>query len=263
MEIIAVSQNKGGTGKTSVTTNIAGILSREYDKKILIVDTDAQSNVVLSFGHNPDKYEGKSIYEVLLGKVKVKDALVNVAYNIDVIPSTSEMNFFEFDVLTHLDQYHDVYRLLSKSIEPVIGNYDYVLIDTPPSLSLTTINAFVLADSILIPYEPEFYSAKGLMRICKAIQDISGKQNPNLEIYGVIANKVDHRTKLHREMINQARDFCKRNQITMFNTTLPKSVNISNAVAQYGMPLTLIPITKDNKWVYESYKNLIKEMLSK
>src|SRR5690606_22298175 len=179
--IIAISTNKGGVLKTSLTTNLAGVLSKT--NRILIVDTDNQGNAALSFGKNPDQFE-RTIYDVLLEGIDPKKAIYNVYENIDLLPANDDMAFFEFDVLTEVDRYPEPFALLKNALEPIQDDYDFILVDTPPNLGLTQGNVLSFAKEVLIPFQPESYSMRSLVKILKAIDDFRERHNPNLSEIG-------------------------------------------------------------------------------
>src|SRR5690625_2359757 len=215
--VIAVSANKGGVLKTSLSTNIAGVLSRdllledpskkiekdnllkelsslkksrknskkrkrikeietnieEYEnepkellrkgKKILIIDHDNQGNVALSFGINPDDYDN-TLYNVLVEDMEMKEAIVNVHENIDLVISNDDMIDFSVKVLTNIDKYPNYLTLLKEKIDSIKGEYDYVIIDTPPDLGLVISNVFTASDKILVPFQPETFSMRSLIK---------------------------------------------------------------------------------------------------
>src|SRR5690554_1313246 len=138
---VAISTNKGGVLKTSITTNIAGVMAKRK-KRVLIVDTDNQGNVLLSFGKNPDECQ-KTLYDVLVGGEDINKAIVTAYKNIDVLPSNDDMSFFEFDVL---GKKSNPFRFLGDQIREIEAEYDYILIDTPPNLGLTQANVLNCAD---------------------------------------------------------------------------------------------------------------------
>src|SRR5690625_4350920 len=155
-KVIAVMTNKGGVLKTSLTTNIAGVLA-ERGKKVLIIDSDNQGNVGVSFGLNPDEYDS-SIYNVLLENMSIKEALVKVHSNIDVVVANDDMNDFELNVLINFKEYDNLFNMLETPIEEIKGEYDYILVDTAPNLGLTNGNVLAVVDEVIIPFQPEAYS---------------------------------------------------------------------------------------------------------
>jgi chromosome partitioning protein len=255
MTVIAVRTNKGGVLKTSITINLAGALATE-GKKVLIVDTDNQGNVLLSFGLNPDDVEN-TIYDVLLGEITPEEAIVNVHDYIDVIPANDDMSFFEMDCLTNSNDYPEPFMLLKKAMARLKKQYDYIFIDSPPTLGLVQGNVLSFVDQVLIPFQPESYSMRSLVKIIKAINGIKEKQNPKLSIAGIVATLVDQRTTLHSEILQECRRFCLEQNIHMFDTVIPRSVRFASSVAYDRKPATL---TDKNNAIVASYFELLKEV---
>lgn len=257
-EIYAISMNKGGVGKTSLVTNLASILAKKYKKKVLIIDTDAQGNSSIAFGKNP--YDFKyTIYDVMMDNCDPKKAIVNLRKNIDLLPANDDMNFLEFDVLPNLDKYKRPYYLLKDSMREIEKNYDYIFIDTPPSLGFVVGNCLTYADHVIIPFVPEMYDVKGLIRVVKAIADFKRDYNASLRVSGVVGMKVETITSLHSEMLQEARRYCSQADIHMYETIIPKSIAFAKSVAYSNVPAILSSDSK-NKLV-ASYDDLAKEFL--
>lgn len=254
--IIAISTNKGGVLKTSITTNLAGIMSAE-GRRVLIVDTDNQGNCALSFGRNPDA-AAPTTYDVLIGKATAEKAIINVYRNIDMIPANDDMAFFDFDVLRE-PKYPAPFGMLRRAMEPIRTAYDVILIDTPPNLGLVTGNVLAAADRVLIPFQPESYSMRSLIKIIQAIDDFRQQHNPGLAVLGVVATLVDARTTLHSQVIQEARRFCAENGIRMFDTVIPRSVRFAAAVAYDRLPATLADAKNP---IVAAYRQLYREVFA-
>ncbi|MCP1146761.1 ParA family protein [Lysinibacillus endophyticus] len=255
-EVYAVAMNKGGVGKTSLVSNLAGAISIKEKKKILIIDTDGQGNSSIAFGLNPSEFEN-TIYDVLLGHTNVENVIVTVDDYIDIIPANEDMNFLEFDILPDIQHYDKPFTLLKRSIQGILHNYDYVFIDTPPSMGLVVGNVLTTADKVIIPFVPETFGVKGLIRIISAINDLKNRENPNLEILGVVGMMVDSRTILHSEMLQQARRFCLENELQMFETIIPRSIRFANSTAYDGKPATMTPSSNP---IVKAYFELLEEV---
>ncbi len=253
--VIAISTNKGGVLKTSITTNLAGVYALQ-GKKVLIVDTDNQGNAALSFGQNPDSFN-TTIYDVLVDDLPPQYPIQRVYKNIDLLPANDDMAFFEFDVLTKVDQYPEPFMLMTKRLDRVVSDYDIILVDTPPNLGLTQGNVLCFVDEVLIPFQPESYSMRSLVKILNAIDEFRKRYNPGLSVLGVVATLVDKRTFIHSQIIQECRAYCMNNGIRMFDTIIPKTVRFASSVAMEGLPATLTD--KNNPLVY-SYFELAKEM---
>jgi chromosome partitioning protein len=254
MPIIAVSTNKGGVLKTSITTNLAGALCK--NNKVLIIDTDNQGNVLVSFGINPDNVE-LTLYDVLVDGVDPTKAIINVHPNIDVLPANDDMSFLEFDVLSDREKYPSPFSMLKKAMESLQSKYTHILIDSPPNLGLVQGNVLSLADSVLIPFQPEGYSMRSLIKILNAIQNFKEQHNPSLDILGVVATLVDQRTTLHSEVLQQCRRYCIENDIKMFETVIPRSVRFAASVAYERKPATL---TDSKNPIVQAYFDLLQEV---
>jgi chromosome partitioning protein len=255
----AISTNKGGVLKTSLTTNIAGVLCSKY--RVLIVDTDNQGNASLSFGLNPDRME-TTLYDVLVDGVPAEKAIIKDVYKtkkgkIDILPSNDDMAFFEFDVLTDREKFKEPFSLLKRAMKEIEDQYDYILFDTPPTLGLTQGNVLSYVQKVLIPFQPENYSMRSLVKILNAINDIKMKFNKDLDVLGVVPTLVDSRTSLHSQIIQECRRYCYENGITMFETVIPKTVRFAASVAYKGLPATL---TDKNNPLVSSYFELLQEV---
>jgi chromosome partitioning protein len=254
MPIIAVSTNKGGVLKTSITTNLAGALCKRH--KVLIIDTDNQGNVLVSFGVNPDNVE-MTLYDVLVGGLDPNKAIISVHPNIDVLPANDDMSFLEFDVLSNREKYPTPFKMLETAMNSLKKRYDYIFIDSPPNLGLVQGNVLTYADSVIIPFQPEGYSMRSLIKILNAIQNFKEKHNQKLEIMGVVATLVDQRTTLHSEVLQQCRRYCTENGIRMFETVIPRSVRFAASVAYERKPATL---TDAKNPLVRAYFNLLQEV---
>lgn len=255
-KVFSVSMNKGGVGKTSLLTNLGAALSKT-GKKVLIVDTDGQGNVSVAFGLNPVTFEN-TIYDVMLGKIKLKDTIISIVDNLDIVPANDDMDFLDFDILPNLKIYDNPFRLLGKHIDEVRDQYDYILIDTPPSLTLIAGNVFSCVDHVLIPFVPEIFGVKGIIRIIKSIEGFKERENPDLKIAGVVSMMVDGRTNLHSKMLQQAKEYCQEKGINIFETVIPKSIRFANATAYDGKPAVL---TDGTNTMVSSYFNLMQEVI--
>lgn len=243
--IICINNNKGGVLKTTTVTNLAGVLASKK-KKVLIVDSDNQSNVSLSFGLNPDTLE-KSLYDVLTTDMEAEEAFVSVHEYITVLPSNRNLISFEFDVIGNIENYPEPFFLMKKKIEKYRDDFDYILIDTPPSLGLMNGNVFSFADRVIIPYAPELYSMRSLIEVVDTIRDFKSEYNPSLSILGVLRTLVNSQTNLHMDIIQETNKYAATNNIHIFDTVIPKTIQFSNAISYHNLPATLLPKNKQDK----------------
>ena len=260
-EIISVIMNKGGVGKTTLATNLSGALDIKKNAKILIVDTDGQGNAAITFRFDPSKFEN-TIYDVLMGNEHIENVIVNINENIDLVPANEDMNFFEYDILSRINNFSNhsqAFHLLKEALKPVQDKYDYIIIDSPPSMGLVTKNVLVAADSVLLPFIPEVYNVKGLIRIVSAINEVKETENKGLEILGVIGMMIDIRTNLHALFIENANVFCDTAGIPMFRTFIPRSIVFANANALDKLPA----VYRDRKnKATKAYFELMEEILN-
>lgn len=233
--ILAVSTNKGGVLKTSISVNLATIYAQ--DEKVLLIDTDNQADVAVSFGINPDQLN-YSLYDVLVNNLPARHAVINVRKNLDLLPANDELTFFDFDVLSDPEGYSNPFYILRERLEPLLAQYDKIIIDTPPHVGLMTYNVLSLADEVLIPFHPETYSMRSLIKIVEVIKNVKNLHNRKLEIAGIIATLVDKRTTLHKDILKQCQEFCAEEQIKVFKTVIPRSIIFPSSIAYDQAPGT-------------------------
>jgi chromosome partitioning protein len=255
-KIYAVAMNKGGVGKTSLVTNLAGVLSEKYpDKKILLIDTDGQGNSCMSFGKNPKLIE-ENVYDLFVGDAGVDDVKISVSENIDLVPATRDMNFVEYDILTQLNKYPKPFEVLKKQVDEIIDDYDYILLDTPPSIGLVTLNVLKIADEVIIPFMPESYSVSGLSSVIEAINDFKDKENTKLKISGVVGMMIQP-VNLHTFLTEEVSVWCKKNGVNFYDTHISRSIRFAEATADSGVPA--VWYDKNHKMV-KQYFDLAQEV---
>lgn len=247
--ILAVTTNKGGALKTSITTNLAGVLST-HGYKVLIIDLDNQGNVAVTFGINPDDVE-HTIYDVMMGTCDVQQAIMPASQNLDLMVANDDMAFIEMDVLTQKEAYPDPLNLLQKPIEEIKDQYDFILIDTPPAMGMISANVFNCANDILIPYQPEVYAFRSMVKSIKAINNFKDT-NPRLQIKAVIPVKV-RKVLTHEAFLQSGRALCDQNKIKFSQTIIPESIKYAESVGRYKLPITL---TDDNLKTINQYKQI-------
>lgn len=256
-KIIAVSSQKGGVLKTSIVTNLGALYSLQ-GKKVLLIDTDTQGNVSVSFGKNPDQLN-TSIYDILIDGIPPEYAIFKAHKNInvDILPSNEEFSFFEFDVLTNTQKYRQPFHLLRNNLKSLEGQYDYILIDTPPNLGLVQGNVLSYAHEVIIPFQPEPYAMRSLIKMLKSIHEFKEQHNPKLEILGVLGVLIDGRTSVHSEILQECRKYCDKNSIPMFETIIPRTIRYANSIAYRKLPAVL---TERNKEYVQQYYDLMGEI---
>jgi len=254
-KVISIIQNKGGCGKTMSTISIAGVFAQQ-GKRVLIVDMDNQGNSLFSFGKNPDKYE-TTIYDVLVNGADPMDAIVNVHENIDVLPANDDMGFFEIDVLRRYRDNNDAeFFLLRQAIEPIRKHYDLIFIDTPPMVGLNVGNVLNATDYVLIPMNPESFTMRSLTKVIDRVNEFK-TTNPGLDMLGIFGTMVKRATVLHSDVLQKTREYAQKNNLKMFDTTIPNSIRFANSVAYEGKPAVL---TDANNELIQSYFELTDEI---
>lgn len=256
-KIIGVAINKGGNGKTSLTTNLAGVIGKKLGKKVLIVNVDGQGNAEMTFGLNPNEIEN-TIYDVIMGDLEPKDVIIKLDNNVSILPANQDMDFLDFDVLTNIKRYPKPFKLLEEALKGLADDYDYIFIDSPPAMGLIAGNVLAMADEILIPFVPEPYSIRGLVRMLQTIDSFKNNHNPDLKVTGVVGMMVEGRTNLHAEKVLEAKEYCATKGIRFFDTVIPKSISFANSVAYEGQPATW---GKNNPLV-SSYTRLMDEFIN-
>lgn len=255
-KVITVATEKGGVLKTTSTVSIAGVLTN-LGHKVLIIDCDQQGNVAVSFGQNPDKLR-TTIYDVMADGLEPHDPIIQVyKKKIDMIAANDELKFLEFDVLTNIKSYANPFGLLRPAVEILRKEYDYVVIDTPPNLGLVTGNVLACVDELIIPFQPEPYSMRSLIKTIKGFKEFRDQHNPDLKILGVFGTLIDSRTALHASILQEARKYCKENGIHFFETVIPRSIRFANSVGYDKLPAVL---TDKKHPIVKSFYELVDEI---
>ena len=259
--VIAVVNQKGGTAKTTTVENLGIGLARE-GKKVLLVDTDPQGSLTISLGYpRPDELEitlfdllNKTINE---DSVSAGEGILHQAEGIDLIPANISLAGLEVALVNTMNRE----RILKQFLEPVKGNYDYVLLDCMPSLGMLTVNALAAADAALVPVQANYLSAKGLEQLLQTINKVKRQINPKLRIEGILLTMVDGRTNYGREISSLIRD-TYGGHIKIFNSEIPRSVRAAEISAE-GKSIFLHIFLHDPKGkVAEAYQNLTKEVMT-
>jgi chromosome partitioning protein len=255
-EVWALPARKGGVLKTSLVVNIAGVLASQ-GKRVLAVDLDSQGNVLLSFGGNPDAQE-YTVYNLLTMKnAPVTPAIHNVFDNIDVIPANEMMDELDFEVIPDKEKFPFPFTLLREALSGLRCDYDYILIDTPPNSVLIQSNALMFADKVLIPFQPEAYSMRSVVKTINNVEKFKARYNPKLELMGIVATLVNNQTNVHIDTMEEIRKFCRKRKYPLLNTVIPRLTRGASDISYNRLPTTL---ASPNDRLARHYFDLIEEV---
>ncbi|AIY81454.1 ParA family protein [Clostridium botulinum] len=252
MKIICVFNQKGGVGKTTTNINLCGYLAMA-GHRVLTIDIDPQGNTTSGLGLDKRNLN-VSMYDVLTTDIPIKESILrtDLVENLFIAPSTMELAGAEIEVIGKENREN----IMKNKLKEIESEYDYVLIDCPPSLGLLTINALTCADSVLIPIQCEFYALEGVSQLVNTIQLVKKSLNKNLEIEGVIMTMYDYRTNLSNEVFSEVKKYFKSK---VYETTIPRNIRLAEAPS-FGLPIMLYD---DKCKGAEAYVKLTKEFLSK
>lgn len=258
--VISIMQNKGGVGKSTITSNLAAALSRRYPVKVLIVDMDPQGNQAISFGYKPSRIIN-TIYDVLVKQMPPENTLIALDNNLHLLPSNGDMNFYEIDTLFLIEKigFQNYLLSLQKALTSLTKKFDYIFIDSPPELKIIALQILLITNDIYIPFESDAYNAEGLMALLEKIEENKRQYNASPTIQGLILNKVRERTTLHKGVSVQVDAYCQKKGIRILKTHIPFSTMYPKSVATTGAPITWSdPNSKHASYYYD----LLEEVLS-
>ena len=250
-KIIAVTNQKGGVGKTTTAVNLSACLAY-IGKKTLLIDCDPQGNSTSGFGIERSQYE-LSIYDCLADSSKTKNAIIKTKYvNMYVLPSSSDLSAAEIELA-----YEDKREFfLKKVISEIKDDFDFIIIDSPPSLGMITINILTAADSVLIPIQCEYYALEGVSQLITTVKTIKKKLNPKIDIEGILGTMYDGRTNLSIQVLEEIKRFFPNK---IYKTVIPRNIRLSESPS-FGEPI--IKYDRTSKGA-AAYMALAKEVISK
>ena len=249
--ILAVVNQKGGVGKSTTAVNLAACLG-EIGQRVLLVDLDPQGNATSGFGLSRSQRE-HCIYDALLGDVSIEALIEPVEIeHVFVVPATIQLAGAEIELVSAFSRESKLRRVL----DPVLGDFDFVIIDCPPSLGLLTVNALTAAQGLIIPIQCEYYALEGLSKLLDSVRLVKAHLNAHLEIFGVVMTMYDSRTRLSQQVVDEVRDFFDNE---VFSTLIPRTVRLSEAPS-FGQPIIMYdPAGKGAL----AYRSLAKEVVSR
>ncbi|NLP16095.1 MAG: ParA family protein [Clostridiales bacterium] len=247
--VIAIANQKGGVGKTTTAINLSACLA-ERNRRVLVIDIDPQGNTTSGLGVNKNKLE-RTIYQMMIGKCTLQECLIESDIdNLDILPSNVNLAGAEIELIGIQNREY----ILRGHVDEIKDDYDYIIIDCPPSLNTLTVNAMTTADTVLVPIQCEFYALEGLTQLIHTINLVKKRLNPGLEIEGVVFTMFDARTNLSLQVVENVKENLRQN---IYKTIIPRNVRLAEAPS-HGLPINLY----DSKSAgAEGYRQLANEVI--
>ena len=250
-KIVAIANQKGGVGKTTTAINLSAALAEE-GKRILVVDIDPQGNCTSGFGIDKNSREN-TIYELLLDDCTINECIIRkVMEGIDLIPSNVNLAASEIELIgIHRKEF-----ILRDALDYIRDDYDYIVMDCPPSLNVLTVNAMVAADSVIVPIQCEYYALEGLSQLIHTINLVKARLNRKLDIEGIVFTMFDARTNLSAQVVENVKENVEQH---VYETVIPRNIRLAEAPS-YGEPITVYDRKSSGA---EAYRALAGEVISK
>lgn len=247
--VIAIANQKGGVGKTTTAINLSAAIAKK-GKKVLVIDSDPQGNTTSGFGVDKNELDN-TIYELLLGECSVHDCILKeVLPNVSILPANVNLAAAEIEMIG-IDKKEYV---LKNEIDWIKDDYDYIMIDCPPSLSMLTVNAMTTADTVLVPIQCEYYALEGLSQLIHTVNLVKERLNPKLDMEGVVFTMYDSRTNLSSQVVENVKSHLKQK---VYHTVIPRNIRLAEAPS-YGMPINMYDPKSAGA---ESYASLADEIM--
>ncbi len=250
-QIICIANQKGGVGKTTTAVNLSAAMAI-FEKRTLLVDCDPQANATTGIGLDKNRLR-QTLYHGMIGEANARELIVDSQIDaLKVLPSRVELIGFDVEMMDEPDREKALKRLL----DPIRSDFDYIIVDCPPSLSLLTVNAMTAADALLIPLQCEFYALEGLSQLIQTFQRIRQSLNPHLKISGILLTMFDKRTNLSHQVADDAESHFKE---LVYKTIIPRNVRLGESPS-FGKPILLYDAASVGS---QSYFSLAREIMTR